>query len=434
MSKALPRSIAGLLVGAGVFFALSRPSENAVEAGKAASASSPQFSPVTLGPALPVRLGEGDLLAGIPGEGPLSPSEVEAWLNEPANRRELVPVLPVGLDEGSLDIRGLDTNPLTRAKIELGRQLFFDTRLSRDGTVSCASCHDPDHGYAMPTRFGVGVGGQVGTRNSPTAANRILSAAQFWDGRAESLEAQAASPMSNPIEMGFTHEAVAAMVGEIEGYRLQFNALFEDGVTIENLGLAIASFERALVSGPNAWDHHRRLRDFEAAFMGELEDLDDELGAEYEALRIEAAEMPLSASAERGADLFFGEAGCSQCHAGANLSDERFHNLGVGFDDSESTEDWGRFDVTRHEADRGAFKTPGLRNVAQTAPYMHDGSLDTLDEVVAWYAEGGRDNPHLSPLIEPLDLTASQQADLVAFLEALTGDWPAVETGRLPAE
>ncbi|CAN0357823.1 unnamed protein product, partial [Ectocarpus sp. 4 AP-2014] len=234
--------------------------------------------------------------------------------------------LPVGLDGGALDIRGLAANPLTRAKIELGRQLFFEPRLSRDGTISCASCHDPEHGFAMPTRFGVGVGGLQGTRNSPSAANRILSDAQFWDGRAASLEEQAVGPMANPMEMGFSHEAVISLIGTLEGYRLQFERVFdghqrEGGVTIENVGRAIAAFERAIVSGPNAWDHHRRLRDFEAAYADELDDLDEELIEEYAVLKTAADEKPLSEPAARGADLFFGRAGCTQCHAGANFSD-----------------------------------------------------------------------------------------------------------------
>lgn len=386
-----------------------------------------------------IRLVQGDLLAGIPGAGSLSVPEVRAWLADPRNHRELAPQLPIGLDEGAADLRGLAENPLTRAKIELGRQLFFDTRFSQDGSVSCASCHAPEHGYAFPTRVGVGVAGRLGRRNSPSAANRILSGAQFWDGRAGSLEDQAVGPMANPIEMGFTHKAVVELGSTVEGYRLQFERVFPDGVTIENAGRAIASFERALVSGPNAWDLHRRLADFEAAYSGELDELaefDEEAAKQHQQLKTAAAAQPLSRSAARGADLFFGEAGCSQCHAGANLSDERYHNLGVGLErvsgGTDKQADWGRYEVTNEEADRGAFKTPGLRNVAETAPYMHNGSQQSLAEVVAWYAEGGgHSNPWLSPLIEPLGLDAAQQADLVAFLESLTGDWPRVETGRL---
>jgi cytochrome c peroxidase len=386
-----------------------------------------------------VRLGEGDLLRGVPGSGKLTVEQLRGWLANPVNHRELRPELPLGLNAGEADIQGLDAEPLTRAKIELGRQLFFDPRLSRDGTVSCASCHAPEHGYAFPTRFGVGVEGQEGNRNSPTAANRILSAEQFWDGRAASLEEQAVGPMANPLEMGFTHDAVVEMLKKVPAYVAQFNAVFNgEGVTINNAGRALAAFERALVSGPNAWDVDDRLQVLRDAYADE----DPELADELVQLEKTAAGRPLSEAAKRGAELFFGaRAGCTQCHAGANFSDEVYHNLGVGMepiadlreeDAIKQPLDWGRYEVTKDDVDRGAFKTPGLRNVAETGPYMHDGSLATLDEVVAWYVKGGQPNPFLSPLIEPLDLTAEEQADLVAFLEALSGEWPEVETGRLP--
>lgn len=386
-----------------------------------------------------VRLGEGDLLRGVPGEGKLTVEQLRDWLADPANHRELRPELPLGMNAGEADIQGLDAEPLTRAKIELGRQLFFDPRLSRDGTVSCASCHAPEHGYAFPTKFGVGVEGQEGKRNSPTAANRILSGPQFWDGRVQSLEEQAIAPMANAQEMGFTHGAVVETLKKVPAYVAQFNVVFNgEGVTIDNAGRALAAFERAVVSGPNAWDLNDRLRVLRDAYADEDPELADELAQ----LEDVAAARPLSEAAKRGADLFFGDrTGCTQCHAGANFSDEAYHNLGVGMqsiadlreDDAiEQPLDWGRYEVTKDDADRGAFKTPGLRNVAETGPYMHDGSLETLDDVVAWYVKGGQPNAFLSPLIEPLDLTAEEQADLVAFLEALSGEWPEVETERLP--
>jgi cytochrome c peroxidase len=386
-----------------------------------------------------VRLGEGDLLRGVPGSGKLTVEQLRDWLDDPANHRELRPELPLGMNAGEADIQGLESEPLTRAKIELGRQLFFDPRLSRDGTVSCASCHAPEHGYAFPTRFGVGVNGQEGVRNSPSAANRILSGPQFWDGRVASLEEQAIAPMANSLEMGFTHGAVVETLKKVPAYVAQFNAVFNgEGVTIDNAGRALAAYERVLVSGPNAWDVDDRLRVLRDAYADEDPELADEL-AQLEKI---AAGRPLSDAAKRGAELFFGDrTGCTQCHAGANYSDEAYHNLGVGMesiadlreDDAiKQPLDWGRYEVTKDEADRGAFKTPGLRNVAETGPYMHDGSLETLDEVVAWYVKGGQPNAFLSPLIEPLDLTAEEQADLVAFLEALSGEWPEVEMGRLP--
>ena len=387
-----------------------------------------------------VEAGSAGLLRGIPGEGPLSVAEVAEWLDDPANHRVVEQLLPLGLDAGALDARGLRETPLTRAKIELGRQLYFDQRLSGDGTVSCATCHDPDHGYAAPTRFGVGVDEQQGTRNSPTAYNRVLSGAQFWDGRSGSLEAQAVGPIANPVEMASSHEACVEFLTVTEGYRLQFARIFADGVTIENVGKAIASFERALVTGPSAWDLDRRLEALKAAVGDDLASLreeDPEFFAEIERVDRMAKAKPLSVAARRGAELFFSDAaGCSQCHVGANFTDEQYHNLGVGFETASGPDDpsvdWGRFNVTGEEADRGAFKTPTLRNVAQTPPYMHDGSQETLEEVIAWYVIGGHENPWLSEKIAPLELDGEQQADLVEFLEALTGELPEVERARLP--
>ncbi|MEM8866073.1 MAG: cytochrome c peroxidase [Planctomycetota bacterium] len=405
-----------------------------------------------------VALGSDQLTAGVPGEGPLTESQLEAWLADPANHRHLRPQLPLGLAAGARDVTGLADNPLTRAKIELGRQLFFDPRLSSNGAISCASCHDPDHGYAAATQFGVGVDGQEGARNAPAAYNRILSSRQFWDGRAASLEDQAVGPIANAIEMGNSHEACIAALREIPGYSQQFAAIFGapakenaarrdnsgdtaggDRLTIENVGRALASFERVLVTGPSAWDHHEQLAKFERAYAEDLEDEeylreeDPELLAEYTQLKASAAAMPMSPSAERGAELFFSQrVGCAQCHVGANFADELYHNLGVGMDQPEADIDWGRYAVTGEEEDRGAFKTPTLRNVAQTPPYMHDGSQETLAEVVEWYNKGGRPNPWLSDKIKPLKLTDQEAADLVAFMQSLTGELPPVEQARLP--
>ncbi|MCA9167427.1 MAG: cytochrome-c peroxidase, partial [Planctomycetales bacterium] len=168
-------------------------------------------------------LGSDDLTAGIPGDGPLTVEQIKKWLANPENHRVIKPELPLGLAAAAANIAGLDQNPMTRAKIELGRQLYFDPRLSSDGTVSCASCHHPDEGYGRKTRFGVGVRAQEGNRNSPVSYNRIVSTLQFWDGRAASLEEQAAGPIANPIEMANTHDVAVGTVKKIEGYRLQFD-------------------------------------------------------------------------------------------------------------------------------------------------------------------------------------------------------------------
>ena len=201
-------------------------------------------------PSESIKLGDPSLTAGIPGEGKtITIEEVEAWLADPKNHIVLKPELPLGLKAGEAEIKGIDKNPLTRAKIELGRQLYFDPRLSSDASISCASCHVPELGYAADTRFGVGVEAQEGNRNSPTAYNRILSDAQFWDGRAESLEEQAKGPIANPIEMSNTHEACLECLKGMPGYVKQFNLVFEDGLTIDNVAQAIACFERVLVTG-----------------------------------------------------------------------------------------------------------------------------------------------------------------------------------------
>ena len=378
-----------------------------------------------------VLLGDPSLTAGVPGTGPITREQIDQWLADPANSAELEPVLPLGLSQGAAQISGLDKNPLTRAKIELGRQLYFDPRLSVDSTVSCASCHNPAEGYSAHTKTGVGVRGQLGGRNSPVSFNRILSAAQFWDGRADSLEAQAVGPIANPIEMGFTHEGVVKRLGEMPVYRRQFETIFGD-LSIERVGQAIAAFERTLVTAPSAYDYGEQLRAFANLDPDDIAD-DPELAKNFAAAKAGAEAHPMSEEAKRGREIFFSEKGnCTACHVGANLADEKYHNLGIGMDKPEP--DVGRFAVTKDPKDTGAFKTPTVRNVALSAPYMHDGSVATLEEVVEWYDKGGHANPNLSEKIRPLKLSAQEKADLVAFMKACTGPTPSVETSRLPAE
>lgn len=388
------------------------------------------------GEPLKVKLGSPELTAGIPGDGALTQAQIDAWLANPENHRPLQPELPAGLALGAANISIPADNPLTKAKIELGRQLYFDTRLSIDNTVSCASCHHPDEGYARHTRFGVGIKGLEGGRNSPVSYNRILSAAQFWDGRAPSLEAQAVGPIANPIEMGNTHDNAVATLKKIAGYKAQFEKIFPGkGVTIDGVGQAIASFERTIVSGTSPADHFEQLRTFEAAFKDDLKNLDEfkkEDAAGYEKyMTLKKAAAGANESARRGRELFFTErANCTACHAGANFTDEKYHNLGVGM--AAEKPDLGRFDQTKQTADRGAFKTPTIRNVALSAPYMHDGSQKTLEEVVEWYAKGGHPNPQLSEKVKVLKLSAQDKADLVEYMKALTGEFPKVRSDRLP--
>jgi cytochrome c peroxidase len=384
-----------------------------------------------------VNLGDPSLTAGIPGEGNLTDEQMDKWLAEPKNHVVLKPELPLGLKAGEGEINGLDDNPLTRAKIELGRQLYFDPRLSSDFSISCASCHDPAKGYASDTRFGVGVHGQEGGRNSPVAYNRILSGAQFWDGRAKSLEDQAKGPIANPIEMSNTHEACVKCLSGIPGYVRQFKKVFTDGLTIDNVAKAIASFERTLVTGPTPWDYHLERKKLETAFAADIEDLeafkkeDPENYDKYARAKEASDKHPISESAVRGGELFFSEkAGCTACHVGANFTDEKYHNLGVGMDAEKP--DLGRYEITKVEKEKGAFKTPTVRNVAMSAPYMHDGSQKTLEEVVEWYAKGGHPNQWLDEKIKKLELSDQDKKDLVAFMkEGLTGELPKVNTGRL---
>jgi len=384
-----------------------------------------------------IVLGDASLTSGLPGKGPVSDNELNAWLTNPANHSPIDFSLPKGLDAAKGNVYIPEGNPITRAKIELGRQLYFDNRLSADSSVSCASCHDPAQGYGAATRFGVGVRGQEGGRNSPVSYNRLFSKEQFWDGRAASLEDQAVGPIANAIEMGNTHAACVKCLAGIPGYKKQFDAIFEDGVTIDNLGKALATFERVIVTGPTPYDFENDLRSFKRVFAADIEDLDalkqddPTMFSQFESLKAAVAKKPMSASALNGMTLFAGKANCAVCHAGANFTDEQYHNLGVGMEVAKP--DLGRYEISKKESERGAHKTPTLRNVALSPPFMHDGSQKTLEEVIQWYNIGGHKNPWLSDKMKPLQLTDLEKKDLLAFLvEGLTGDFPEVEAGRLP--
>lgn len=384
-----------------------------------------------------VTLGDNSLTSGIPGDGPLTLEQAEKWFSDPANNTTLDLELPAHLAIGKDAMYIPVDNPLTRSKIELGRQLYFDRRLSKNNEVSCADCHHPQSGWAKETQFGVGVAGQTGNRNSPTSFNRILSREQFWDGRADSLEAQAVGPIANPIEMASSHELAVKFVSENQVYRKEFESVFSRAPNIDDIGRAIAAFERAIISGPSAYDAYEPLMKMEGAFKDDLADLkafqedEPELYERYMTLKKAADANPMSASAKRGRNLFFSTtANCAACHVGANFTDEKYHNLGVGMDAEKP--DLGRYAVTKVEADKGAFKTPSLRNIAQTGPYMHDGSQKTLREVVDWYVKGGHPNPYLSDKIKKFEASEQDRNDLVAFMEALTGEFPKVELERLP--
>lgn len=288
--------------------------------------------------------------------------------------------------------------PPDPARVRLGRWLFYDKRLSADGTVACATCHRPEHAFSEPTPVSTGIGGQRGRRKAPTFINQAVTLRPhfFWDGRAASLEEQALGPITNPIEMGNTHEAMIETLARIGGYRQYFAEAFgTPEITAERVAQAIADYERTRVSGNSPYDRWRFARDQSA----------------------------VSDLAKRGHALFFDKARCSQCHVGSNFTDSQFHNLGIGWDAAtRSFADDGRFAVTGNPADRGAFKTPTLREATRRAPYMHDGSIATLREVVELYNRGGIANPHLSPRIEPLQLDDDEIDALVAFLESLEGE------------
>ena len=360
-----------------------------------------------------------------PGTLPLE--EIRAALGNPDLFEPYVPKAPLGLPD--LDAFIPAENPLTPAKVFLGAQLYFDKRLSRDGTVSCATCHDPAKGWADGAPVSTGIAGQEGGRSAPSIVNRVFGRTQFWDGRAASLEEQALGPIGNPIEMGFSVEEAAARLNEIPGYVLEFEAVFGGEATPDRIARAIAAFERTIIVGNSKNDYYERalpLRNWSP----EDEDDEDFIPLARKILAEENLHR-MSPSALRGRELFFDKAACSTCHLGADFTDEQFHNVGVGVEgDSPDT---GLMAVTGRKEDWGKFKTPGLRNIKFTAPYMHDGSQATLLEVVKHYNQGGIKNPTLSENIFPLNLTDQEMLDLVQFMEeALTSTVPPFEVPRLP--
>ncbi len=288
------------------------------------------------------------------------------------------------------------------AKISLGKQLYFDGRLSKNNAISCAFCHNPATGFADPKQTSVGVTGERGGRQAPTVYNTAFNPFQFWDGRAGSLEEQAIGPIHNPIEMAETHEHVVKKLDRIQGYRDQFQAVFGAGVSIQGIGEAIAAYERTVISTNSAFDKF---------VLGDQKAMDE--------------------SAQRGMAVFKGKGRCILCHNGSNFTNNRFHNTGVP-QVGPLEEDLGRYYVTRLDADKGAFKTPTLRSITETAPYMHDGAFKNLEEVIDFYDAGGKANPQLSAFIKPLGLSPEEKTDLIAFLKALTGEAIPFEFPSLP--
>ena len=299
-------------------------------------------------------------------------------------------------------------NPPTAETVALGRRLFYDMVLSVDKSLACASCHDPKVGFGDGKQFSDGVRNQKGDRNAPTVFNAAYYTLQFWDGRAPSLEKQAEGPPANPVEMGHTLPDIEQHLNADPSYKDEFKKAFgADVITYEMVGKAIATFERTVISANSPFDRYM-------------------YGGEKKAM---------SAAAIRGLEVFRNKekGNCEVCHTigekYALFTDNKFHNLGVGVKlningETELT-DLGRYKETKVEADKGAFKTPSLRNITLTAPYMHDGSHKNLKEVIDFYVGGGNSNPYRDKEIHPLDfLTGQELSDLQEFLKALTGEIP----------
>jgi cytochrome c peroxidase len=297
-----------------------------------------------------------------------------------------------------------EDNPLTVEKVELGRLLFFDPRLSRDNSISCASCHKVELAWTDGTKLSLGINNQLSSRNSMTTVNRLYGHAQLWHGKMTTLEEQAKNPLTKAVRMGMpSNDAEVAKLNAIKGYRDRFQQVFCTDVTIEGIAKALASFERTILSGNSPADRF-------------------DMGGE---------ESAISESAKQGLAIFQGKGRCTRCHSGFNFADEEFHNLGIDWDTNRA--DLGRYSVEKHPGTVGGFKTPTLREIARTAPYMHDGRFATLEEVVDFYDQGGITNPHLSNLIIPLGLTAQEKKDLVEYMRALNGEgWQVTAPTEFP--
>ncbi|MGD0773053.1 MAG: cytochrome c peroxidase [Candidatus Solibacter sp.] len=283
-------------------------------------------------------------------------------------------------------------NPYSAPRVELGRNLFFDPRLSSNGKVSCSTCHPPEHAFAGGDPPPLGVTGNPLRRRAPTLINRAYGRSQFLDGRAATLEAQIGGPVTAPDEMGHTITAAAGAISGIAGYAPLFEQAFGDRqVTFDRIAKAIASFERTIVSGNSPYDRY-----------------------------LSGDKHALNASARRGLDIFERTGECAECHSGYNFTDEKFASLGIGPDGQPP--DPGLAGISGKRRDEGKFKVPTLREVVRTGPYMHDGRFRTLDEVLEFYRKGGKPGPRLDSRIAPFFLDARAKANLMEFLKSLGGE------------
>jgi len=324
----------------------------------------------------------------FPGDAPVTPITTSPVQSLGPQRIGNLPPVPVPPD-----------NPQTSAKILLGKKLYFDTRLSKDNTISCATCHDPALGWSDAGPTSAGINNQLGGRRSPPVSNSAYNLLQFWDGRSPSLEEQAKGPIENPIEMGNTHTAMIQSVNGVPGYQEEFKQVFGSSpITVDQVAQAIAAFERTVVTTDSPFDRFVR---------GD-----------------QAALTPLEA---KGLEVFNGKGHCAACHWGGLLSDGRFHNLGVAPIDPAKP-DHGRYEVTKNPGDMGAFKTPTVRDADLRAPYLHNGSEKRLEDVVRLYDRGGgSDDANLDPMMVPLGLSNGEIEALVAFMKrAMTSVNPEV--------
>jgi cytochrome c peroxidase len=282
-------------------------------------------------------------------------------------------------------------NPYSPARAELGKLLFFDGRLSANGVVSCAFCHEPDHAFAGSAPFSKGVSGKLESRHTPTLINRAWGKSEFWDGRAPTLESQVTAAVTNPDEMGLTEDLAVQRIRGIKGYAPLFAAAFGDStIDFGRIAKAIATFERTVVSGDSPYDRY-----------------------------LAGDKSALTKQQKDGLDSFNKKGECAECHSGPNFTNEKFANVGIGMDQTHA--DPGRAAVTKKGSDFGKFKAPTLRDLARRTPYMHDGSIKTLGEVLDVYAKGGLPNPHLDTRLTPFYLDEQTKQNLLAFLDSLNG-------------
>jgi len=294
-------------------------------------------------------------------------------------------------------------NPWSEEKEELGKMLYFDPRLSGSNWISCATCHHPGLGWSDGLPRAIGHGQHELGRHSPTVINSGYFDLQFWDGRAKTLEDQAKGPIQAPGEMNQNVDQLLKELRAIPGYVQRFKKVFgSNSLNLDNIAKAIATFERSIVSKNSPYDKYMK-----------------------------GNKKAMSKSAVNGMNLFFGKAKCSICHNGPVFTDSRFHNIGVR-QHGPLIKDLGRFNVSKDDSEKGAFKTPGLRHVSRTAPYMHDGSEATLTDVVKFYNRGGDLKTNLSPFITPLELNNQEVMDVVEFLKALEGEPIKVSLPELP--